>query len=115
MVRKHFKDHDPWNPSREEEEFWEEFEEGYSFYRYYSNEPLIDVRDEGNKIKVILEASGSRERDVRIERIASRYVDISLKHKGRLVRKRIEIQSRIKNAYLLKIKNGVAQIIIEKA
>ncbi|RLG88539.1 MAG: hypothetical protein DRO18_01220 [Thermoprotei archaeon] len=115
MVRKHFKDYDPWNSSREEGEFWEEFSEEYGLYRYYSNEPLIDVRDEGNRIKVIMEASGSKEKDIRIERVSSKYVDVSLKHKGRFIRKRIEIQSKIKNAYLLKIKNGVAQIIIEKA
>jgi len=114
MVRKHFKNNDPWNSRTEEEEFWEEFGEEYGLYRYYSNEPLIDIRDEGAHVKVIMEASGSRENDIKIEKVASRYIDVSLKYKGRLVRKRIEIQNKVRKAYLLKVKNGVAQIVIEK-
>ena len=113
MVGKAFRSNDPWN-TEDEGEFWEEFNQEYSLYRYHSAEPMIDIRDEGHRVKIIMEASGSRAEDIKLEKVSSKYLDISLKHKGRFVRRRIEVTAKIKRAYLLMIKNGVAQIIIEK-
>lgn len=110
MVRKIFR-RDPWSS---EEEFWDGVQDELSSIGMYATEPLMDIRDEGKVLKVIIEANGSKEKDIRIEKLGSRYLAISLKHRGTQIRKRIEVPTKIKNAYLFKIKNGVAQIIVEK-
>jgi len=96
-------------------EFWEGFDDNYSLFRYFVSEPMIEVRDEGSRVKILMEASGSRERDVRVERVRSRTVDIVLKYKGRQIRKRVELPSKVRGSnYTVKVKNGVAQIILVK-
>ncbi len=112
MARKHSRDDDPVKGWR----FWGEIElDEQNIPRYYLSEPMLEIRDEGDSVKILVEASGSREEDVVVERIRPYSVDISLKYKGRHIKKRIELPVRVRvSGYSIKVKNGVAQIYLAK-
>ncbi len=89
--------------------------EDLNIHHFVLSEPMLEVRDYGDVIKVLVEASGSEDGDVAIERIRTRSVDLVLKYKGRHIRKRIELPARVKpSGYAIKVKNGVAQILLRK-
>ncbi len=78
---------------------------------HYSNEPLVEVRDRGSEIDILLEANGSKAEDVVLERINSTSVNISLIYRGRKIRRKVSLPSRAKvKSYLINVKNGVARI-----
>jgi len=86
-----------------------------SLHHFVLSEPMLEIRDYGDTIKVLVEASGSEDGDVAIERIRTKSVDLVLKYKGRHIRKRIELPARVKpSGYAIKVKNGVAQILLHK-
>ena len=90
---------------------WEEVKS----YRYNITEPMLDVRECDRKVKIIIEASGSGKDDVVIEKISPHSVEISLKYRGRKVRKHIVLPTKVKSeGYTVKVRNGVAQILLSK-
>ena len=77
----------------------------------YSNEPLVEVRDRGSEIDILLEANGSRAGDVVLERINSLSINVSLIYRGRRIRRRVTLPSRTRiKSYLINVRNGVARI-----
>ncbi len=110
-MRKRYGREDP----TEDAEFWEEAEE-LTYYRYYVSEPMIEVRDEGQYVKVIMEASGSRKDDVSIDYLGNYLMDVSLKYRGRHIKRRVTLPVKVSSKDVkIKVKNGVAQIILKKA
>jgi HSP20 family molecular chaperone IbpA len=110
MPRRAYKDDDPID------RLWNEDSEELRGYKFLAAEPLLEIRDEGRTIKILVEANGSREGDVVVERIRNRSVDLSLKFKGRAIRKRVELPVKVRSSgYMVKLKNGVAQIIFHKS
>ncbi len=111
MTRKHRKDDDFFSS------VWDDLNyEDLTLHHYILSEPMLEVRDCGDTIKVLVEASGSEDGDVMIERVRLRTIDLVLKYKGRHIRKRVELPARVKpTGYIIKVKNGVAQILMRKA
>jgi len=78
---------------------------------HYSNEPLVEVREKGSEIDILLEANGSRAGDVILERVNPTSINVSLIYRGRKIRRRVTLPSRAKvKSYLINVKNGVARI-----
>ncbi len=104
---------------RRSEEFFGEGQEDFEFDEYlkYSlYEPMVEVRDAGSYIKVFVEVSGSSQESVIVDFPTPKSVDLSVKYKGRLVKKRLELPQQVKtDEYEVKVKNGVAQITLRKA
>ncbi len=99
-----------------DDEIWDEIDSDLTLFRYFVSEPMIEVRDEGDKIRILMEANGSRAKDVAVEVIKPKYLDVSLKYKGRHIRKRIELPAKVKaSGHQIKIKNGVLQVILHKS
>ncbi|MCD6278842.1 MAG: hypothetical protein J7J11_04090, partial [Desulfurococcales archaeon] len=99
-----------------DDEIWDEIDSDLTLFRYFVSEPMIEVRDEGDKIRVLMEANGSRARDVAVEVIRPKFLDVSLKYKGRHIRKRIELPTKVRSTgHQVKIKNGVLQVILHKS
>ncbi|MCD6085017.1 MAG: hypothetical protein J7J20_05700, partial [Desulfurococcales archaeon] len=99
-----------------DDEIWDEIDSDLTLFRYFVSEPMIEVRDEGDEIRVLMEANGSRARDVAVEVIRPKFLDVSLKYKGRHIRKRIELPTKVRSTgHQVKIKNGVLQVILHKS
>jgi len=110
MMKKNSRNHDYYD------ELWDEIDNDLTLFRYFVSEPMIEVRDEGDNIRVLIEANGSRAKDISIEVIKPKYLDVSLKYKGRQIRKRIELPTKVESSgHQVKIKNGVLQVILQKA
>ena len=84
-------------------------------YKYSISEPMMDVREDDETVRIVIEASGSSESDVVIEKIRPHSVEITLKYRGRRLRKRVILPSKVKSdGYTVKVRNGVAQILLAK-
>ena len=110
MVRKRRNDDDAFG------NVWDDISyDDLGLHHFVLSEPMLEIRDYGDIIKVLVEASGSEDGDVAIERIRTKSLDLVLKYKGRHIRKRIELPTRVKPSdYAIKVKNGVAQILLHK-
>jgi len=81
----------------------------------YSSEPLIEVRDKGSEIDILIEANGSRTNDVVLERISSSSISLSLIYRGRKIRRKVTLPSRTRvGSYLINVRNGVARVKLLK-
>ncbi len=85
--------------------------DSYMRYGYLPNEPIIEVRDKGSEVDILVEANGSKEKDIVVERTSGASVSISLLYKGRKIRKKVAVQHIPKlGRQLIRVKNGVALI-----
>jgi hypothetical protein len=85
--------------------------DNYMRYGYLPNEPIIEVRDKGTEVDILVEANGSKEKDVLVEKISGASINISLVYKGRRIRKKVTVQHPPKlGKQLIRVKNGVALI-----
>ncbi len=111
MVGKHKRDDDFFS------NVWDDLDyEDLSLHHLILSEPMLEVRDCGDVIKVLVEASGSDTSDVVVEKIRTKSIDIVLKYKGRHIRKRVELPAKVRPTdYEIRLKNGVAQIVMRKA
>ncbi|RLG69971.1 MAG: Hsp20/alpha crystallin family protein [Candidatus Iainarchaeum archaeon] len=74
---------DPWRRRRFFRRFWEDFFSGFEFPKIEFpsaeiREPLIDVVDEGNKLRVVAELPGVKKKDLHIN-VLPNAVEISAK------------------------------------
>jgi len=95
-----------------ENNFWHDLEvESRNYLKYYSNEPLVEVRDKGNEVEILLEANGSRSNDISIEKLNPSSITVLLTYRGRRIRRKVDLPSKIKvKSHTIKVKNGVARI-----
>jgi len=104
---------------RKGEEYFGEGQEDFEFdeyLKYTLYEPMVEVRDAGSCVKVLIEVSGSSQESVVVDFLTPKSIDVSVKYRGRLVKKRLDLPQPVKTSrYEVKVKNGVAQIIFQKA
>jgi len=100
----------PW--SLWDDEYYEGKRKGV---RNYYAEPMMDVMVVGNEVKVYVEAPGSREEDVVVEDIKDSEIEVSIKFRGKYLRRRIELPTKVEGSnYVLEVRNGVAIIKLPK-
>lgn len=83
--------------------------------KYLMQEPMIEVRDYPEHIKILVEVSDNDPRSLTVRRVNASKIELSFRYRGRNIRKLVMLPSSVKVAsYEVKVKNGVAKINIPK-
>ncbi|MEM0297147.1 MAG: Hsp20/alpha crystallin family protein [Zestosphaera sp.] len=83
--------------------------------RHLTQEPLIEVREYSDHVKILVEVSDNDPHSLIVRRINTSKIELLFKYRGRNVRKLIMLPGPVKaNSYEAKIKNGVAKLNIPK-
>jgi HSP20 family protein len=78
-------------------------------------EPLIDVYDEGDTVKIIVELPGISEEDIDITPIDNKHILIETFKLGRRFRKVVELPTEVvANSVKTLYRNGVLEIVVKK-
>lgn len=83
--------------------------------KYLTQEPLIEVREYPDHIKILLEVSDNSPQTLTVKPINTTKIELFFKYRGRNIRKQLILPGAVGlNSYEVKIKNGVARISLRK-
>lgn len=83
--------------------------------KYLTQDPLIEVREYPDQIRILVEVSDQDPNSVSIRPIDTSKIEIIFRYRGRNIKKLISLASEVNlNDYEVRVKNGVARISLRR-